>query len=126
MDFSVNGIISLVEMFDPNAKPLLEKLRTALPYLPKASAVVFAAVREGGAAYTAATAAAPELTKAIKDLAGMLPHKPVEMDSGLHQENVTRVLFGLGRMTSEQEKRWMDLATPGNNPADENSKFPIG
>ncbi len=119
----LDGLLALAAFAFPAAGPAISIIKMAAPYIIAAAPVIKAAVTEGIPAFEAAKAAAPELTRAIKDFAAMIP---TASHPDLHLENVSRVIFGIPHMTPEEEKAWMDRATPGNDPSQENSKFTVG
>lgn len=124
----LTGVLGIVSMVYPPAAPIIGIIEKAAPYIIAAKPLISAAISEGGSAFEAATKAAPQLAQAIKDLAshafaGGIKFGSTDMGS---VENIARAVFGFRQMTPEEEKRWMDRMTPGNDPSQENSKYTIG
>lgn len=122
-------LLNLVSMFVPQAAPVIAVIQRFAPAISAAEPVIRAAVAEGKPAFEAAKQQAPQLVAAVHELFTHLPFTSTDLSAAstaLHFENITRGLVGIGKMTPEQEKVWMDRATPGNDPSQENSKFPIG
>ncbi len=119
-------LIGLISMFAPQAAPIITILQRFAPAIGAGADLVQAAVKEGLPAFEAAKAQAPELAAAAEKLFEQFKANLPAGLADLHLENITRMLAGVHRMTPEEEKVWMDRATPGNDPSQENSKFPIG
>lgn len=103
-----NGGLSLLEMFWPQAIPIIEIVKKATPYIGVIAPAVQAAVAEGKPAFDAAKAAAPQFTKAISDL---VAHTGTPVTAA-HLENAARVMGGMHKMTPDEERAWMDRASP--------------
>lgn len=115
-----HGALHLLATLYPKSAPFVAAIEK---YGPTVAPIIINALHEGGSALAAAEKAAPGLTQSIKDL---VSHTFV-MDQTSHPdvpvENMLRTLVGFPHMTPEQEKVWMDRATPHNDPSEENSKF---
>jgi ABC-type uncharacterized transport system permease subunit len=110
----LTGALGLLALAYPPAAIPVAVLTRALPYLVAAAPVVTALIKEGLPAFQAAQQAAPQLTSAIQSLAVHIPSSSGNPEK--HLENVTRRMFGLGRMSPEEERRWMDQTTGGGDP----------
>lgn len=115
----MEGLLGLVPLFYPPAAPVVLVITKALPWVIAAGPVVKALVEEGVPAFEAAKEKAPKLAAAISELADVIPvskstviSPPAYVDRAVHVENVARTLFGLPRMTFEQELEWMNKSTP--------------
>lgn len=118
----IEGLLGLVPVFYPPAAPVVLVITKALPWVIAAGPVVKALVEEGMPAFEAAKAKAPKLAEAISELADIIPvssqtmaSPPAYADRTVHVENVARTVFGLPRMTLEQELAWMDKSVPPND-----------
>lgn len=119
-------LLGLVSMFAPQAAPVIALLQRFAPAIGAGVDVVQAAIKEGVPAFEAAKAQAPELAAAAEALFEQFKTRMVTVPADLHLENITRMLANVHPMTPEEEKIWMDRATPGNDPSQENSKFTVG
>lgn len=125
------NLLPIISMIYPPAAPIIGILTTIAPYAIAAEPLVVAAIKEGLPALQAAEAAAPQFTAQIKALAAQIP---TELSSAFSHggsvdaiaENLARMSFSFPKMTPEQELKWMNDMTPGNDPSQENSKFTIG
>lgn len=116
-------LLNLVSMFVPQAAPIISVIQRFAPAITAAEPVIRAAVAEGKPAFEAAKQQAPQLVAAVHELFTHLPNLAAAgATPGAVFENVTRGLVGIHKMTPEEEKAWMDRATPGNDPSQENSK----
>lgn len=124
----LNGVLGLVSIVYPPAAPIIGIIEKAAPYIIAAKPLVTAAINEGSGAFDAAKKAAPELSKAINDLASHVfaAGKSFGSTPAATVENLTRAVFGHRQMTHEEEMRWMANATPGNDPSEENSRYTVG
>ena len=108
--------LSLIGLAFPAALPLIAVAKAAVPAIIAAKPYIVKAVHDGESAFAAAQKASPQLVPLLKKLATHVPAANSSTSSaGIHLENVTRVAVGLGRMTPEQERHWMDAATPPND-----------
>ncbi len=120
-------LVSIIGALVPEAAPIIAILQRFAPVVAAAEPAIAEAVTAGMPVFEAAVAAAPKFGSLIAQIMHQLPTPFDEMpNSDVVIENVSRAIGGFGRMTPEQEKRWMDLATPGNDPSQENSKFTVG
>lgn len=86
------------------AKEIVPAWFAAKPYIDKA-------IANGESAFAAAKKAAPHLAEKIGQIAEASKSQ-FGATSESHLENVTRGIFQLPRMTFDEEKKWMDDATP--------------
>ena len=122
-----NPLIGLIGLILPQANSIIDLIRRNKGTIDAAQPIIAAAVDAGEPVFEAAVAALPKFGTVVSSIMALAPaHLGNEIGAALKVENVARVLGGVGKMTPEQEKRWMDLATPGNDPSQENSKFTIG
>lgn len=122
-------LLGLISFAVPQAAPIISILQRFAPAISAGANLVQAAVKDGIPAFEAAKAQAPDLVKAAQQVFAQVKlHLPgdISLSPDLHLENITRMMVGMHRMTPDEEKVWMDRATPGNDPSQENSKFPIG
>lgn len=125
---AVTGLLGLVKMFYPPAAPVIGIIEAAAPYIQTALPIIQAGIEEGPGAFAAAKAHAPQLASLITKLADQakaLNKNFGSTDEG-HVENIARVVFGQRTLSHDEEMAWMNRMTPGNDPSQENSKFPIG
>ena len=122
----LNGGLNILASLYPKAAPFIATLQKYEPMIERAAPVIAAAAAEGGSAFEAAKAAAPNLAKALSDLVSSVGATLTKGNEAIHIENFTRGLVGIGKMTPEEEQAWMERATPHNNPSQENSKFGSG
>lgn len=124
----LTGGLSLISLLYPPAAPIIGMIEMAAPYIEIAIPLIQAGITEGPGALKAAEDASPQLAAAIKGIAAHFTSLGVSLGStdSSHAENIARVLFGFTRMTPEEEMKWMNDMTPGNDPSQENSKFTIG
>lgn len=128
----LNGILNSIASFHPEYKAAIGAIIRYEPLLEKLGPVVTAGIKEGPGAVAVIQASAPELIKAIRSLvatgiglagkSGDSPPGPTQRAQDVHVENVARSLFGFGGMSVEEQTRWMNSTTPGNDPSEENSK----
>lgn len=119
----LSGVLGIVSIAYPPAAPIIGILERVAPYIIAAKPLIAAAIAEGPGAFDAAKKAAPELGKAISDLAShLMPSGAFGSDPKVVLENVARAVFGHSQMTFEQQMKWMNDTTPGNDPSQENSQ----
>lgn len=114
MEF-IMGLLPLVGIAFPAAAPVLAIVSKVAPLAIAALPVIQAAFKEGIPALHAAEQAAPELAASLRELARHIPNV-AGLSAAAHLENVARAAFGFHPMTPEEERRWMDGATGGNDP----------
>lgn len=123
----LHGVLGVVSFAFPAAAPVISIIEKAAPYIIAAKPLISAAIKEGPGAFAAAKEAAPQLADAIKSLAShVMATGKFGASPGVVVENVARAVFGHQQMTAEEEKRWMDNATPHNDPSQENSIYGSG
>lgn len=113
----LDGALKLIARFHPGIGPVVTFAIDHEDDIDRLMPVITAAVEEGGSAYEAATKAAPKLAGAIRDFIHAVPasapsHTAAAKAVAVHTENATREVFGLPHLTDDQEKDWMDRATP--------------
>jgi hypothetical protein len=102
----ISGLLSLVSIAYPPAAPVIGILEKVAPMVEEAAPVIKAAISEGPSAFKAAQRAAPDLAKAIEELAGhVFGHTGEDA-----LEKVTRTLVG-HKMTPDDEQRWFERAS---------------
>lgn len=115
----IDGLLHTVASIHPDYKPLIDFALAHEDQLEKVGPVIKAAAEEGPGAFAAAEKAAPELAKAIRNLAASIDDMPMNSSTppgvveDLHAENVTRQIVGFQKMTSVEERAWMDQKTTG-------------
>lgn len=123
-----SGVLSVVSIFYPQAAPIVGILQKVLPHTAEIGAAVKIAVDSGQSAFKKIQEEAPELSEMVRDLvkraSQALSHDPEA--SEVREENLARMIFGYDRMTPEEELKWMNDMTPGNDPSQENSKYSRG
>jgi hypothetical protein len=115
-----DGLLRAFAMFHPNLKPLIDLIAEYEPQLEKLGPVIKAAEEEGGSAYEAAVAAAPDLAAAIKNFASSQPATASSVEEANkivanRTETVTRHVFSASPLTTEEEAAWMSGATPATS-----------
>lgn len=122
-----NPLISLIGLVVPQANSIIDIIRRYGPTIDKAQPIIKAAVEAGEPVLEKVVEVLPKFGTVVSSIMALSPaHLGNEIGAALKVENVARMLGGAGRMTPEQEKRWMDVMTPGNDPSQENSKFTVG
>lgn len=119
-------LLELVSMFVPQAAPVFAIIQRFAPAITAAEPVIRAAIAEGRPAFEAAKKEAPQLVSAVHELFTHLPSLGSNTNKQVGFENITRNLVGFHRMTPEEERAWMDRATPHNDPSQENSNVGSG
>ena len=125
----LTGVLGIVSIVYPPAAPIIGIIEKAAPYIIAAKPLIAAAIKEGPGAFAAAKEAAPGLGKAIDELSSHVfaaANNAFGKTPEVAQENIARAIFGFRQMTFEEEMRWMNSMTPGNDPSQENSKFTVG
>lgn len=109
----LQGALGLISIFYPPAAPVIAIIEQAAPYIIAAKPLITAAIAEGPGAFAAAKAQAPELAKAISDLAAQAASlgKSFGATPEGHVENVARAIFGQRQLSFEDELSWMDKTT---------------
>jgi hypothetical protein len=105
-----NVALPLVAMAFPQAGPVIGIVQKALPYILPTYNIIKEAIDDGPKAYEAAKKAAPDLHKAITDLAKLVFN--TETPTKAQLENTTRTLYGFRPMTFDEEERWFASQTP--------------
>jgi hypothetical protein len=108
----LNGGLNILASLYPKAAPFISTLQKYEPMIEQAAPVIKAAIAEGGSAFDAAKAAAPNLAKSLTDLVSSVGAAFTKGNGDIHLENFTRGLVGIHKMTPEEEKAWMDRASP--------------
>lgn len=121
-------LLSLLGKFVPQAGVIINLVRAHEDVIVNMVPVAQAAIEEGGSVFEAAKAKAPKFVDAVTALIKQMHGAGADavINSSIHVENVARNLTGFRSMTSDEEMAWMDRATPGNDPSQENSKFTVG
>lgn len=119
-------LLGLVKWAVPQASGVIDFLQRHQQVIASAEPVIKAAIAEGKPAFEAAVKQAPQFAQAVKVFLEQhaqtaSPTRPAP--TPLVLENITRNFVGHPVMTPEEEKRWMDNATPHNDPSQENSRF---
>lgn len=105
------GALHMLAMFYPKAAPIvaaIEKYKDAAP-------IITNLIKEGPSAFAAAKEKAPGLAIAIEQFVHAHISTGAKSESATAAkavENATRSVFGLGRMTQEEEMAWMNRANP--------------
>jgi len=110
----LTGVLGLVSMAYPPAAPIIAIIEKAAPYIIAARPLIEAGIKEGGNAFEAAQKAAPQLSKAIKDLTSVMMaggNTAFGKTPAASTENITRAVFGFRQRTIEEDNRWMNEST---------------
>lgn len=122
-----NPLIGLIGMVFPQANAVIDVIRRYRDTIDRAQPIITKAVEAGEPVFDKAVEAFPKFATAVSSIMALAPQSITDdIGAALKVENIARMLGGFGRMTPEQEKKWMDDATPGNDPSQENSKFTVG
>jgi hypothetical protein len=116
-----NPLISLIGIVVPQANAVIDVIRRYGPIIDRAQPVIKAAVEAGEPVFDSVIAQLPTFGKVVAKLTALMPTS-ANMDPGKAIENLARVLGGFHKMTFEEEQRWMNSMTPGNDPSQENSR----
>lgn len=120
-----NPAVGLIGLLFPQVTSVIDVIRRYGPTIDAAQPVIAKAVEAGEPVFEKAVEAFPKFATAVSAIMHLAP-AIYGATPGLAAENVARVLGRFPRMTAEEERAWMDRATPGNDPSQENSKFQIG
>lgn len=108
----VTGALRAIGSFHPEYAGFIDKVLKYAPQIEKLGPIVSAGIKEGPGALAAVQHVAPELTHAIRDfIATASPPTEGRADASL-AENAAREMFGHPRMTTDEERAWMDRASP--------------
>ena len=118
-----NTALGILDFVFPAAGPIISIAKTAVPAIIAAAPFVKKAFNDGVSAIEAADKASPGLGGMLVDMlhhgqvasapAGNAAHHTAHAaPHPVHVENFARSVFGLPRMTNEEEANWMDRATP--------------
>ena len=126
-----NPLFSMIGYFFPKAAGVISILQKYAPVIERAEPAIQAAIEAGRPVYQEAVKAIPKFAAVVSEVVQRLPDetlgRALEMSSPeTIKENVTRAIGGFGPMTFEEEQRWMNSMTPGNDPSQENSRYTIG
>lgn len=122
-----NPLIGLIGLIFPQANAVIDVLRRYQSTIDAAQPLIRTAVEAGEPVFEKVVEQLPKFATVASSLMAFVPqHLHNEIGAALKVENIARVLGGFGRMTAEQERRWMELMTPGNDPSQENSKYTVG
>lgn len=125
-----NPLISLIGLVVPQANSIIDIIRRYRGTIDAAQPLIDLAVKSGEPVLEKVVEAVPKFATVVASITHMAPSSIGSVAGspalGAFSENVARLLGGHSRMTPEQEKLWMDRMTPGNDPSEENSKYPIG
>lgn len=122
-----NPMIGLIGLIFPQANAAIDVLRRYQSTIDAAQPIIKQAVEAGEPVFEKVVQQLPKFATVASSLMAFVPQSlHNEIGAGIKVENIARALGGFGRMTPEQERRWMDLATPGNDPSQENSKYTVG
>lgn len=120
-----NPLISLIGVVFPQANAIIDVIRRYGPIIDKAQPVIKAAVVAGEPVFDSVIAQLPSFGMVVAKLTTLMPTS-ANVDPGKAVENIARALGGFPKMTFEEELRWMNSMTPGNDPSEENSRYPVG
>jgi hypothetical protein len=110
----------------PPALPFIAIAKEAIPALIAARPFIVKAAQDGTSAFSAASATSPGLGDKIKALAGFLPFNATAGIPHLDMVTIVGAGFAVPGWTVEETQRWMDRATRGNDPSQENSNVGSG
>ena len=110
----------------PPAVPFLALAKEVVPALIAARPIIVSAVQKGESAFGAASAASPGLGGKIKALAGFIPGVQASVMPHLDMVTIVGAGFAVPGWTVEETQRWLDAATPHNDPSQENSNVGSG
>lgn len=116
-----NPLISLIGLVVPQANSVIDVIRRYGPTIDKAQPIIKAAVEAGEPVFDSVVAQLPTFAKVVAKLTVLMPTS-ANLDPGKVIENVARTLGGFHKMSFEEEQRWMNAMTPGNDPSQENSR----
>lgn len=121
----------LLGLVFPQANTIIDFVERYGPVIDAAQPIIAKSVEAAEPVYEAVVKQLPKFSSLVADVIQKLPDSDLgnalsDMSAPVLVENLTRAIGGFGRMTPEEEKRWMDAATPGNDPSQENSKYTIG
>ena len=116
----------LVGVAFPPALPFIAIAKEVIPALIAARPLIVEAIQSGKGAFETVDSASPGLGSKIKALVSLMPSNG--MPTIQHLDYVTIVGAGVTvpGWTLGETKLWMDRATPGNDPSQENSTVGSG
>lgn len=120
-----NPMLRLIGLVFPQATSVIDIIERYKGTIDKAQPIIAAAVEAGEPVFNKVVEQLPKFATVVSSVLHASPSIH-GLTPGVMAENVARVLGGFGRMTPEQEMKWMNDMTPGNDPSQENSKFTVG
>lgn len=108
----VAGALRAVGSFHPEYAGFINTVLKYAPQIDKIGPVITAGIKEGPGALAAAEKQAPELAHAIREFVATASPATTGTVDAKHAENAAREMFGHPSMTPDEEKAWMDRASP--------------
>lgn len=120
-------LIGLIGLVIPQANSVIDVIRRYRSTIDAAQPIIKQAVEAGEPVIEKVVEQLPKFATVVSSMMAFVPQNlHNDIGAGMKAENIARVIGGFGRMTPEQEMAWMNRMTPGNDPSQENSKYPIG
>lgn len=118
-----NPLIGLIGLVFPQANSIIDVIRRNKAVIDAAQPIISEAVEAGIPVVEKVIEQLPKFGTVVGKIAALMP---AAGDPGVALENIARVIGGIRPMTFGQELAWMNRMTPGNDPSQENSKYPVG
>ncbi len=119
VDIANSNAAAFLASFSPSVKAALDFVRAHPDVVRKAIPIIQAAGREGPAVIDDVKRDAPELIQLLKGLIEehASPAAPARaaLTNPASMENLLRTFASMPRMTTDEEKAWVDRATPLGN-----------
>jgi hypothetical protein len=121
----------LISLVFPQASVVLEIINRYQGTIDRAQPIIEKAIEAGEPVFEEVVKQLPKFAVVVSSVLHAAPASSGTVASqtvghGVSAENVTRILGGFPHMTFEQEMKWMNDKTPGNDPSQENSRNAIG
>lgn len=123
---AANPMLRLIGLVFPQANSVIDIIERYKPMIDAAQPIIAAAVDAGIPVFDKVIEQIPAFSKVVTQVIALMPAMQTSGAAAAAMENITRVIGGHHAMTFDEEMRWMKNATPGNDPSEENSKFPVG
>lgn len=123
---AASPMIKLIGLVFPQANSVIDIIRQYAPLIDAAQPIITAAVDAGEPVFDKVIEQLPAFSKVVTSVVALMPAIRTPGAAAATVENIARVIGGHSSMTFDEEVRWMAATTPGNDPSQENSKYPVG